>query len=364
MAGAVAQRLASAHPGEFDVDIVDPFASEAPRATTRLATALYGPLTVYAPWIWGGMWHASNSRPMAGLVEIGLRVVDPRVKRRIAELQPAAIVSFHALLGRAAVRARRALGMDVPVLTLVTDLVDVHALWATQQADLVIVPSRIAFDRCRRNGVPPERIALIGLPVDPLFTEPRLDPERRRARRRELGLDPDRFTVMLSGGADGSGELVRRARLIAGHAREVGLVVVCGHNQRAERQLEGLVDHAGRPVTVLGFIHDMPRWMSAVDAVVTKAGAGTVVEALCSGLPLLIDWFLPGQERGNMEWVVAGGAGRYVPDDGELLRELAELSAPGSPSLAAMRTAAAQMARPHATAEIAEAVRAMARRER
>jgi 1,2-diacylglycerol 3-beta-galactosyltransferase len=116
-------------------------------------------------------------------------------------------------------------------------------------------------------------------------------------------------------------------------------------------------------VTVLGFVDNMAEWMAAADVVVTKAGPATISEALCAGLPLLITWFLPGQERGNVEWLVDAGAGRYVPGDTELVDEVAELAGPDSPTLAAMRASVRQLARPQATAEIGELIRTIAQRQ-
>ena len=100
--------------------------------------------------------------------------------------------------------------------------------------------------------------------------------------------------------------------------------------------------------------------MRATDVVVTKAGPGTISEALCSGTAMLLTWYLPGQERGNVEWVVDIGAGRYVPGVAELIDAVAELSAPRSPALAAMREAVRKAARPDATARIAALITAMA----
>jgi len=115
-ATAVSHYLGRAHPGEFDVEIVDPFASASPRLLGRTA-GLYGPLIQRAPWLWGGMFHATNSRPMVRAAELVLRSVDPAIERLMTDLEPAAVVSFHPLLNRAAVRARRRLGMRVPLIT-------------------------------------------------------------------------------------------------------------------------------------------------------------------------------------------------------------------------------------------------------
>ena len=81
--------------------------------------------------------------------------------------------------------------------------------------------------------------------------------------------------------------------------------------------------------------------MRASDVVVSKAGPGTIAEALCCGLPLLLVWYLPGQERGNVEWVVDIGAGRFVPRVEQLVDAVAELAVPGSETLATMRAGGA-----------------------
>ncbi|MGD0833566.1 MAG: glycosyltransferase [Candidatus Dormibacteria bacterium] len=362
-ATAVARHLAERHPGEFDVHIVDPFVTAAPRVAGR-TTGLYGPLIQHAPWLWGALFHTTNSRAMVRALDGSvLRAIDRSLARVIRATDPVAIVSFHPLLNRAADRVRRHLKVHVPLITVVTDLVDVHAFWAVPGVDLVIVPSPGGVDRCRRNHVPADRLVQIGLPVHPDFTSPTLSAEARTALRRKLGLgDPERFTVLICSGADGSGRLDHRAQVLARSGLDVSLVVIFGHNRHAQDRVRGLRDSSGRPVTVLGFVDNMAEWMAAADVIVTKAGPATISEALCAGLPLLITWFLPGQERGNVEWLVDAGAGRYVPGDTELVDEVAELAQPDSPTLAAMRAAVRHLARPQATASIGELIRSIALR--
>lgn len=41
---------------------------------------------------------------------------------------------------------------------------------------------------------------------------------------------------------------------------------------------------------------NMDEWMGAVDCIVTKAGPGTIAEAMIRGLPIMLSAFLPGQE--------------------------------------------------------------------
>ena len=44
-----------------------------------------------------------------------------------------------------------------------------------------------------------------------------------------------------------------------------------------------------------GFVTNMAEWMTASDVIVTKAGPGTIAEALICGLPIILNGFIPCQ---------------------------------------------------------------------
>jgi len=353
-AEAVARRLAAAYPGRFATHVLDPFMQASPRLVGR-AVGLYSPITRHAPWLWGAMYHATNSRAaVAALRGSALRLVEPGLREVITTLRPSAVVSFHPLLNHVAWRALRAVpGPRIPLMTVVTDLVDVHAAWTCADVDAVVTSSPGGLDRARRAGVPASRCFDLGLPVDESFVSGATGPGARRALRSRLGLSPDRFTVLLSGGGEGSGGLPRRARALLDALADVDVVVICGRNERARAELEAMDSPRLR---VLGFVRNMSEWMRASDVLVTKAGPGAIAEALCSRVPLLLTSHLPGQERGNVDFVVDTGAGRYVPRVADMVDAVRELSRPGAPSLAAMREALRHAARPQATAQIADLV--------
>jgi 1,2-diacylglycerol 3-beta-galactosyltransferase len=62
-------------------------------------------------------------------------------------------------------------------------------------------------------------------------------------------------------------------------------------------------------MTVLGFRNDVPELMRASDLLVTKAGPGTLAEASVAQLPMVVYDYVPGQERGNLDWVRSNGVG-------------------------------------------------------
>jgi 1,2-diacylglycerol 3-beta-galactosyltransferase len=66
----------------------------------------------------------------------------------------------------------------------------------------------------------------------------------------------------------------------------------------------------------------MPDFMRAADFIVTKAGPGTIAEALNAELPIILYSKLPGQEDGNVTFVVEEGAGVWAPTPAEVVRTL------------------------------------------
>jgi 1,2-diacylglycerol 3-beta-galactosyltransferase len=58
----------------------------------------------------------------------------------------------------------------------------------------------------------------------------------------------------------------------------------------------------------------MPNFMCSADILLTKAGPGTISEGFISGLPMILYSRMPGQEDGNVSYVVNQGAGVWAPE--------------------------------------------------
>ena len=100
----------------------------------------------------------------------------------------------------------------------------------------------------------------------------------------------------------------------------MSLVIVCGRNERLKTKLESQTWE--NPAFIYGFTRDMPDFMRAADFIVTKAGPGTIAEALNAQLPIILYAKLPGQEDGNVTFVDQEGAGVWAPTPREVVRAL------------------------------------------
>lgn len=302
-------------------------------------------------------WLGEDARRLACLMWLCMPLVYP-MGPYLRQQAPDLVISVHPLLNHIPLRLLREGGNRAPFVTVVTDWVTVPLAWFCPQVDLCIVPSEAAALRAQAAGLPPERVRVIGMPVDARFRP--LENAEKRWLRRQLGLDAEQPTVLLVGGGAGVGPLEEIARAVTAALaveRRGQLVIVCGRNERlrrrfAERRWES-------PTVICGFVSNMADWMRAADLILTKAGPSTIAEALAVGLPLVLFGFIPGQEEGNVPLVVKQGAGVYVEDPAEIARRVAEWLRPGHPALAAMAARARSLGRPEAADEAVAAILAL-----
>jgi 1,2-diacylglycerol 3-beta-galactosyltransferase len=305
-AEAIIEALELEYPGQFTTEMVDFFKEYAPRPI-NLAPDIYPAFSRMSD-IWEFTYRASDGKRRTRAV---YTTVYPYVRRALHRLlgeHPCdLIVSVHPLSNTPVLRALK--HHTVPFVTVVTDMVTTHAFWYDGRADLVIVPTEVARQRGLDMGLRPDQVRVVGMPVAYRFRKPMDDSEIIRQR---LGWPPDLPVILLIGGGEGMGPLDLMAYAIERLHRPAALVVVCGRNRKLKSSLE---KHKwSLPAFIYGFVGDMPDFMGAADILITKAGPGTISEAFIAGLPLILYSRIPGQEDGNVTYVVDEGAGIWAPD--------------------------------------------------
>jgi len=168
------------------------------------------------------------------------------------------------------------------------------------------VPAREVYSRALSRGVPPSRLRLLGHPIHPKFDDVTGSKEQLRAA---LGLPQNELVVMLMAGGEGGGKLLSTTMALARARLPIHMVVVCGRNEHMQQKLSETGASLPTPMTVLGFTDKIPEYFRAVDLLVTKAGPGTLAEANAAQLPVVVYDYVPGQERGNVDFVRNNGLG-------------------------------------------------------
>ncbi|QSR85149.1 glycosyltransferase [Methylacidimicrobium sp. B4] len=247
---------------------------------------------------------------------------------------PAELISH--LISQAGLRTRLSI--------VVTDF-HFHAMWLCRLFHRYFVATEETRVHLSRLGLPEERITVSGIPIDPVFSQPLGRSEARRA----LGLAPDLPLLLVSAGALGVGPAEVVVESLRGLSTPAQIVVICGKNPPLhERLAQTRADRGSSPpLRVLGFTHEMHRWMAAADLLIGKPGGLTASESMARGLPMVVVAPIPGQEELNSDYLLEQGAAIKCHEFTTLAYKVDSLLCDPS-RLQAMRTAARNAARPNA----------------
>ncbi|HOS79811.1 MAG TPA: glycosyltransferase [Anaerolineae bacterium] len=346
---AVREALQQRHGAEVEITLCDglqtlgrwPF-DRFPRwwpAMTRLGGA---------PW---GAFYGLTNHPLVPqvLARLLLPLTAGPVARLLAAHPAEGVVSFHPLFTHTFGMILQRRYPATPLVNVVLDLVSIHAAWCAPVCARIFVPTAEAAARALAWGMAPERVICAGLPVHSRFvTAARLDPAVARAR---LGLPEQPPMVLVTGGGDAPGPLLRLVRAVRKAAPQAQLIVITGRNAALRQALV-----AREPgVRVEGFVGNMELWLRAADVLLTKAGPNTLAEALIMGLPMVLYQAIPGEETGNVEWTVSRGAAVWAPQPQRAAEAVAAVLADPA-RRAGMQAAALTLARPAAADVIAAAL--------
>lgn len=231
---------------------------------------------------------------------------------------------------------------------LVVFLPDVAPGWAVKAETRLATRMATTTDAALRY-LPAKKTAVTGYPVRGAFFA--VD---RDAARRQLEVAPDERVVLIAGASQGARAINRavfeQAADLSASATVVHITGVADIDE-AKALASGLPNYVPH-----AFREDLPVIMRAADLAVMRAGASVLGELPAAALPAILvpGTFAGGHQRENARWLAEAGAAAIL-DEGELPRlagTVTELLC-DPVRLAAMREAAATLARPGAAAAIA-----------
>jgi len=226
--------------------------------------------------------------------------------RMLKEYQPEVVVCTHFLPAEIISWLKAKERITVPQAIVVTDF-DVHAMWLCHYYEQYFV----ALDETRVHlenlGIPPEKITVSGIPIDPLFAQVK----DKRAMRAKHGLDVEQTTILLSAGGFGVGPVEHILQSLTGLQHPAQVVALCGRNDdlkiRVERLAAELPPSHSLRIKAVGYTTEMDEYMSASDMLLGKPGGLTTSEALAKGLVFCVVNPIPGQEERNSDHLLEEG---------------------------------------------------------
>jgi processive 1,2-diacylglycerol beta-glucosyltransferase len=294
-----------------------------PRWLKKAYAGVYLHLIHHHPRVWGFNYALFDCRAIAPVTDAMRRAFNglmaPGLARLLVRERPDVIFCTHFLSAEIVADLKRQGRCPGRAVTVITDFL-VHRFWVFRETDLYAVASEKTREALAGMGIDPRRVAVTGIPVDAKFARA----GDRAAAARKLGLDPGRFTVLLTSGGAATGPLREALARIQRADPDAQVAVIAGKNEAFKRDAAAFAaEHPG--VKVFGFVHNMDEFMDACDVIVGKGGGLTLSEALAKKKIFFILSPVPGQEANNAACLEGLGAAAWVRSLDELERAVAEL---------------------------------------
>ena len=192
-----------------------------------------------------------------------------------------------------------------PMISVLTDYTT-HSTWIQNEIDYYIVGHEYVKELLVYEGVDSEKVKAFGIPVEKSF----LSHRDRETVLTELGLSPEKLTVLLMGGIFGAGKIKETLEDLIAIDRDFQILVITGRNEHLKDKLSKMLDSTihNKNICLLGYTNKMNDILASIDVLISKPGGLTTTEALLNDVPMIVPYFIPGQEEENLDFLTNCGA--------------------------------------------------------
>lgn len=303
-AKAVAEMIRSKPKGKkVEISLEDGL-SGSPAIVKKIIEDGYKTSVNHALWTFELLYAIHKIRAFSTLTSyLVSRLIRPGIEKQILMMQPGKIVLFHFFLIRPVFEALRRNGLDIPVITVVTDPYTAHPIWFLRKDQNFILFSDKLRQKCIEHGIVSNRITVFPFVLDKKYSKKATAAEKERIRS-SLGFSPCSKIILIVGGGEGIPHGMKILRSIISKNLGAEIAFVCGKNQKLYNKAVKL-KHRDRVsnLKVYGFIDFVSSLINISDVVITKCGASTFMEILLVGKVPVINDYIWEQEKGNMEFI-------------------------------------------------------------
>ncbi|HEX3026774.1 MAG TPA: galactosyldiacylglycerol synthase, partial [Clostridia bacterium] len=152
------------------------------------------------------------------------------------EFNPDVIVCTH-IFSAQLVNVMKASGLiKQKSIGIITDYT-IHPFWQdVGHIDYFVTASELITSQAVKRGIPAEKILPFGIPIHHKFSK-KVD---KTEARRQLGIDPDLFTILVMSGSMGYGNLSEVLQKMDSLGTDFQILAVCGNNKHAKTKIDRL----------------------------------------------------------------------------------------------------------------------------
>lgn len=267
---------------------------------------------------WKKLKFRNSNRRYHGIAQREVDGIADKVYRQIANQSFDFLVSVHPYCAMLCDKwKRQGKFTEQKTFAILTDMLP-HPLWESAvQCDYVLTPTEHSFEQLENKGFEKRQLVACGFPVDNKF---HVDNDKKQMRE-ALGLD-NRFTVLVCGGGFGVADNCKIVKRLKNSDAQI--LCVNGRNKRTYGKIARMAKNNSN-IRNFGFVNNLNELMCCADIIVTRAGAGTLFEAMSQRLPVIVREKPIINERENAEILSTAGAAIILKSAKDVFSVVSEL---------------------------------------
>lgn len=310
---SAARGVAQALPAGVEARTVD-VCAEAMPFLFRWSLKAYLLVTARVSWLWRSLYDLADSSDFSAQLPMGIGCIQRRLRAVMGEWQPDVIVSCFPLYPYLLDQFYCAGMRKIPYITVITDSLELSRTWYCSKSDFWAVTDDWTREKLLLKGLDPDKVVTTGFPVSL---------ELKPAHLEWRVAEPFRILYLPQGWA--SDAAVHLEAMLAAHP-DITVTVVLGRKVRvyypAFKQLERRFPDR---IKMLAWTRRVPQLLQTHHLMVGKAGGASVHECIAAQCPVLVNFFVAGQEEGNTQLLELLGAGSLCLHPLELRSEIQRL---------------------------------------
>jgi processive 1,2-diacylglycerol beta-glucosyltransferase len=249
------------------------------------------------PKTYGELYKLTNKENLNSRISCFISyLIKKKISRLIYQHQPDLIIATHPFIVDVVAKLKQKEKINTIFISIITDY-DTHQIYVNKNVDAYITGSYYTKESLVKRGIPNKKIYYFGIPVRREFYTSSLSGKRK----------PDNiFTVLLMGGSIGLNFIDRVLQKLIECKNNMRIITVCGNNESLKNKIEKKYENLenNKEIITYGFTRNIDELMDISNIIITKPGGLTVSEAIIKNLPLIIPFFIPGQEEENARFLV------------------------------------------------------------
>ncbi|SHK17073.1 MGDG synthase family glycosyltransferase [Tepidibacter formicigenes] len=287
----------------IECEIVDSLKFVSP-TMDKIISKGYEKSAMYTPKAYGTIYKISDLKITKNDIKSNLILsyMIKKLKKLIFQKKPDAIIGTHPFPLMAVSNLKKNDIIDIPTISILTDYT-IHSTWIQNEIDCYVVGDEFVKYLLMEEGIDKSKIYPYGIPIEKSFLT-----DNKEEIRKELNLD-NKFTILLMGGSFGAGNIREAFLDLLEIDKDFQIIVVTGRNISLKEKIEKTLNNykTNKKVAVLPFTNKMNDILSICDILITKPGGLTTTEALLKEVPMIIPYYIPGQEEENLDFLLNSG---------------------------------------------------------